>query len=441
MEEPQLVGLSGPKERTGFQLEKTHEHARDGCALIIPDAPLDGSRLWGLGVPGTMDPHQKTHSQRKRGGDSTDRPEENINLGRNGSAPEWRKFQEYPGDRVVTPLRAHDLVWNPLQNHGIPIGWAPSPRPFWDVSLLLMRLFYCDHFVLPLPRGHRFPMEKYALLRDRVVEAGLGGRESLLVPPPATDQQLATVHEPDYLTRVQAGKLSTQEVRRMGFPWSPGLVERSRRSVGGTIAAGRAAMEDGIAVNLSGGTHHAFPDRGEGFCVFNDVAVATRVLAQEGLARRLAILDLDVHQGNGTAAVFAGDPSVYTLSVHGANNFPFRKEVSDLDLELPDSAGDEAFLTAVEHGTRTALSAAEPDLVFFLAGADPYQNDRLGRLMVSKEALVARDRFVFEECRTRGTPVAVVMGGGYAPRIEDTVEIHLNTVRVAGEFQRSWSSP
>jgi acetoin utilization deacetylase AcuC-like enzyme len=300
-----------------------------------------------------------------------------------------------------------------------------------------MRLYYCDHFVLPLPEGHRFPMEKYALLRDRVVAAGLGANGELCVPPAATDEELESVHDPGYVRRVRDGGLSPQKIRRMGFPWSPELVERSRRSVGGTLQASRAAIEDGIAVNLSGGTHHAFRERGEGFCVFNDVAVAARMMHREGRARRVAILDLDVHQGNGTAAIFADDPAVYTLSVHGANNFPFRKEKSDLDLDLPDFAGDDLFLDAVQRGVETALTASDPELAIFLAGADPFEGDGLGRLGVSKAGLGERDRIVFERCRDAGVPVAVVMGGGYALRIEDTVDIHFATVKTADIFQRS----
>ena len=300
-----------------------------------------------------------------------------------------------------------------------------------------MRLYYCDHFVLPLPAGHRFPMEKYALLRDRVVEAGLGTNGELCVPPAATDEELESVHDPGYVRRVRDGGLSPQEIRRMGFPWSPELVERSRRSVGGTLQASRAAMEDGVAVNLSGGTHHAFCERGEGFCVFNDVAVAARMMHREGRAQRVAILDLDVHQGNGTAAIFADDPAVYTLSVHGANNFPFRKEKSDLDLDLPDFTGDDLFLDAVRIGVETALTASDPELAIFLAGADPFEGDGLGRLGVSMAGLGERDRIVFERCRDAGVPVAVVMGGGYAVRIEDTVDIHFATVKTADVFQRS----
>ncbi|MFC1791825.1 histone deacetylase [Gemmatimonadota bacterium] len=297
-----------------------------------------------------------------------------------------------------------------------------------------MKIFYSDRFVLPLPPDHRFPMAKYALLRERVAASRLGGPHALQVPPKATDEELTTVHDHGYVRKVEEGRLTSKEVRRMGFPWSPELAERSRRSVGGTLAASRAALEDGVAVNLSGGTHHAFPDRGEGFCVFNDVAVAARVMQGEGLARRVAILDLDVHQGNGTAAVFRRDPTVFTLSVHGANNFPFQKEESDLDVELPDGTGDAIFLEAVGAGLREALQEFGADFALFLAGADPYEGDRLGRLCVTREGLAERDHMVMEACREATAPVAVVMGGGYAPSIDETVEIHLATVRIAGGF-------
>ena len=293
-----------------------------------------------------------------------------------------------------------------------------------------VRAFYCDHFVLPLPEGHRFPMEKYRLLRERLEVAGDIG---LAVPEAATSTTLERVHTRAYVLRVLDGKLSEDEVRRIGFPWSAELVERSRRSVGGTVAAGRAALEDGVAANLAGGTHHAFTDRGEGFCVFNDVGVAVRALQAEGAIERVAILDLDVHQGNGTAAIFAEDDTVFTLSVHGENNFPFRKEPGDLDIALPDGTDDDRYLSAVEVGTLTALSAGA-DLAFFIAGADPFEGDRLGRLSVSKAGLSERDRLVFDLCEERGTPFAVVMSGGYAEDVHDTVDIHEATVRHAARM-------
>ena len=287
-----------------------------------------------------------------------------------------------------------------------------------------MLAWYCDQFVLPLPDHHRFPMEKYRLLRERVAP---DERIQLEIPEPATNDDLTRVHTTDYVTRVASGGLTRDEIRRIGFPWSPELVERSRRSTGGTIHAAERAHREGISVNLAGGTHHAFTDAGEGFCVFNDVAVAARSLQARGMVGRCAVLDLDVHQGNGTAAIFAGDSSVFTLSVHGASNYPFRKEASDVDIGLDDGATDDAFLSAVHEGVERAL-ADGADLAFYIAGADPYEGDRLGRLSVTKEGLRERDRIVFDACERAGTPVAVVMSGGYAEDVHDTVEIHAATV-------------
>lgn len=295
-----------------------------------------------------------------------------------------------------------------------------------------MKVYYCDHFTYPLPPGHRFPAGKYALLRQRVA-AELTPPCELLAPEAATDAQLLRVHAPEYLTRVTNGTLGDREVRRIGLPWSPALVERCRRSVGGSIAACRAALSDGVAVNLAGGTHHAFPDHGEGFCVFNDVAVAARAMQDQGRARRIAIIDCDVHQGNGTAAIFAGDPSVFTFSIHGAKNFPLRKERSDLDIELPDATEDAAYLELLEVGLERALALAVPDLALYIAGADPFEGDTLGRMALTKDGLAARDRLVLGECRRAGVPVAVVMGGGYARDIRDTVAIQWETVRIAAD--------
>ena len=256
----------------------------------------------------------------------------------------------------------------------------------------------------------------------------------LRVPAAAADEQLLRVHQPEYLAKVVSGTLTDREVRRIGLPWSPELVERSRRSVGGTIEACRSlALLDGIAVSLSGGTHHAFPDHGAGYCIFNDVAVAVRAMQAEGRARRIVVVDCDVHQGDGTAAIFAGDSSVFTFSIHGAKNFPLHKERSDLDVELPDATGDADYLNALEVGLERSLALACADLAIYLAGADPYVGDTLGRLALSQEGLAARDRLVFNQCRAAGLPVAVVMGGGYAKNIQDTVAIQLETVRIAAE--------
>jgi acetoin utilization deacetylase AcuC-like enzyme len=275
-------------------------------------------------------------------------------------------------------------------------------------------------------------MEKYALLRERVQSDERTPHTDLRVPDGATDEELCRIHTRDWVERVAAGDLTRDEIRRIGFPWSPQLVERSRRSVGGTLAAARSALDgDGVAVNLAGGTHHAFADRGEGFCVFNDVAVAARAMQAEGRAGRVAVVDLDVHQGNGTAAIFAGDPSVFTLSVHGAGNYPFRKEAGDLDVELPDGTGDDQYLDAVRRAVRVALDRSRPDLVLYVSGADPHERDRLGRLSVTIEGLAERDRIVLESGVEVGTAVAVVMSGGYGTSVEDTVSIHHNTVRAA----------
>jgi acetoin utilization deacetylase AcuC-like enzyme len=293
-----------------------------------------------------------------------------------------------------------------------------------------VRLFYTDVFVLPLPAGHRFPMEKYARLRAALLAEGDFTESDFHLPPPAGDEQLALAHDPDYIRRVSAGELSESAQKAIGFPWSPGMVERSRRSAGATISACRAALADGIAANLAGGTHHAFRDHGEGFCVFNDAAVAARVMQREGLVERVLIVDCDVHQGNGTASIMAGDDSIFTFSMHGARNYPFEKEKSDIDIELPDACNDDAYLLRLDEGLATAFDLARPDLVIYLAGADPYADDRLGRLGLSIAGLAERDRRVFSRCLGLHLPVAVAMAGGYARQIDDTVAIHRNTLRL-----------
>jgi acetoin utilization deacetylase AcuC-like enzyme len=294
-----------------------------------------------------------------------------------------------------------------------------------------LKIFYTDQFVLPLPEGHRFPMRKYALLRERVFAAQLVPPQDLGVPHAATDEELLRVHDADYLQRVKTGTLGRQEIRRIGFPWSPEMVERSRRSVGATIEAGRAALRDGLAVNLAGGTHHAFRDHGEGYCVFNDAAVAARALQAEGRVRRVAIVDCDVHQGNGTAAIFADDPTAFTFSIHGAKNFPFHKETSDLDVVLDDGADDTAYLEALRQAVPLVLKEASPELVIYLAGADPFIGDTLGRMALTKAGLAQRDRYVLETCRAANLPVAITMAGGYARQVEDAVDIHFQTVQIA----------
>jgi acetoin utilization deacetylase AcuC-like enzyme len=294
-----------------------------------------------------------------------------------------------------------------------------------------MKAFFSDHFAIPLPEGHTFPMAKYTRLRERLLGEGVLRPDDLRVPHAATDEELERVHEPAYLRRVVRGELSGAELRRIGFPWSDALVERSRRSAGATVEACRAALDEGVAANLAGGTHHAFRDRGEGFCVFNDAAVAARAMQAEGRAPRVVVLDCDVHQGNGTAAIFASDDTVFTFSIHGARNFPFRKEASDVDVALPDGTGDDAYLEALDRGLGQAVVRARADLAIYVSGADPHAGDRLGRLALTKEGLAERDRRVFAACRRAGLPVAVTMGGGYGRDIDDSVDVHVATVREA----------
>ncbi len=299
-----------------------------------------------------------------------------------------------------------------------------------------MRIFYHDQFVLPLPEGHRFPMSKYSGLRQRIESDPAFTGCRLLVGPSATDEDILTVHDPDYLHRIKSGRLQDGEARRIGFPWSPQMVERSRRSVGSTIAAARAAFEDGVSVNLAGGTHHSFADRGEGYCVFNDVAVAIGALRREGRIRRALVFDCDVHQGNGTARIFTDDPDVFTVSLHGATNYPFRKEQSDLDVALADGTEDAEYLTVLDDTLEQAFAQPQFDITFYLSGADPFKGDRLGKLSLSKHGLAERDRRVFARCAggsdgVAGVPVAVSMGGGYAANIDDIVDIHHETVRAA----------
>ncbi len=279
-------------------------------------------------------------------------------------------------------------------------------------------------------------MYKYAFLAHRVREAALVRPDELLEPHAATDEELLRAHAPEYLARMTRGDLSAKEMRTIGFPWSPELVHRSRRSSGATVEACRAALEEGFGVNLAGGTHHAFRSRGEGYCVFNDSAVAALTMLSEQRVRRMIIIDCDVHQGNGTAAILADEPAVFTFSIHGAKNFPVRKETSDFDIALPDGIGDSAYLEALEAGLSEAMERARPELAIYLAGADPYVEDSFGRLSLSKAGLLERDRLVFDQCVARDVPVAVTMAGGYARRVQDTVDIHFNTVVAANEYSR-----
>jgi acetoin utilization deacetylase AcuC-like enzyme len=302
-----------------------------------------------------------------------------------------------------------------------------------------MDAFYSDRFVLPLPAGHRFPMEKYRLLRERI------GRTlpeiRLLEPEPLTDEALAVAHSPDYIRRLVGGDLSRKEMMAIGFPWSPEMVERSRRSAGATVMACRAAFRDGVGINLAGGTHHAYRDRGEGFCCFNDAVVAARLMRREGLAAKCLVIDLDVHQGNGTAAMTRDDSNIFAFSMHGAENYPFVKEQSDLDIELPDGTGDAIYLESLRAALIQIRKQFTPGLVIYLAGADPFCDDRLGRLALTKAGLLARDQQVMEFVRGLGVPMAIAMAGGYGRTIQHTVDIHFQTVNCALQYANNKSGP
>ena len=308
-----------------------------------------------------------------------------------------------------------------------------------------MRAYHSDQFVLPLPEGHRFPMGKYRMLREHLQRLdGISLRESAA----ATDAELVLAHQPAYVAAVIEGSLGSAAQREIGFPWSAALVERSRRSVGATIAAARAALLDGVAANLAGGTHHASASQGGGFCVFNDIGVAARLMQAEHhrfqrSPLRVAVVDLDVHQGNGTAAIFQDDPSVFTLSLHGARNFPFRKERSDLDVALPDGCRDGPYLQALDQAMAEMwrrLEDAPPGLIFYLAGADPHEGDRLGRLKLSTAGLAERDRRVLAAAAARRIPVAIAMGGGYGRVLDDTVAVQVGTFAAALASWRQWNN-
>jgi acetoin utilization deacetylase AcuC-like enzyme len=299
---------------------------------------------------------------------------------------------------------------------------------------LSLHVWSSSRYTFPLPPDHRFPIEKYERLRQRVLESGIVSADHLHEPPRATREQLLRVHTAGYVDAFTNGTLGTAEVRRLGFPWSEALVERSCRAVGGTIEASRWSLDHGVAMNLAGGTHHAFPDRGEGFCVYNDVAIAIRELQATKRIERAAIIDLDVHQGNGTNAVFAGDDSVFTFSMHGRRNYPFIKVPGSVDIELDDGTDDETYLAMLSETLPGAIAESRPELIVYLAGADSHENDKLGRLKLSAAGLARRDMMVLQAAREVGIPVAVTIAGGYGRDIDVTVGIHAETARIAAEF-------
>jgi acetoin utilization deacetylase AcuC-like enzyme len=322
-----------------------------------------------------------------------------------------------------------------------------------------VKAYYADQFELPLPLGHRFPMRKYRLLRDWLAQEL--PKVQLQVAPAATDGQLALCHTPSYIQSIHTGSIAPERMREIGFPWSAAMAERARRSVGASVEAARASLgltssassnptgaqtnakAEGVAGNLAGGTHHSYADKGGGFCVFNDLAVTARLMQAEWARQhtqplQVAIIDLDVHQGNGTASIFKHDASVFTLSLHGAKNFPFRKEASDLDVDLPDGCRDDDYLHALDLALDELERRFNPGLVLYLAGADPHEGDRLGRLKLTYDGLEARDRKVMHWCWQRHIPLAFAMGGGYGSEIGTTLRVQQGTYRVALEFAGRW---
>jgi acetoin utilization deacetylase AcuC-like enzyme len=297
-----------------------------------------------------------------------------------------------------------------------------------------LRAWSGARFTIALPVGHRFPIEKYARIAEAVVARGILPAAAILEPDRIERWALGLVHSSDYLDSVYQGKLTPSEERRLGFPWSEQLRERSLRTVQATLEAARDALDCGAGITLAGGTHHAFPGHGEGFCVFNDVAVATRVLQREGRVGRVMVIDLDVHQGNGTAHIFGGDEDVFTFSMHGRKNYPFHKQRSSLDVELEDGCDDATYLGLLAHNLEPALRTFQPDLVFYLAGSDPFIHDRFGRLKLTREGLARRDAMVAAACHVRDTPLVLTMSGGYAQTMEDIAWLHSESVRIVSDI-------
>ena len=296
-----------------------------------------------------------------------------------------------------------------------------------------MKIYYTDTFPIPLPENHSFPKSKYYLLRRQIEGSQIAPSVDLKIPRPVTYEEIIRAHDPTYIHRLQNGELSAKEIRRVGLPWSPEIVRRARYSAGATVEACRAAVAEGIAVNLGGGTHHAFSDHGQGYCWLNDSVIASRAMQSERLAGKIWVIDCDVHQGNGTAAIVKNDPTIFTFSVHGKNNFPYHKETSDLDIALADGTDDAAYLNAIEKGLAACMQNFKADFAIYLAGADPYKDDRFGRLAITKEGLAQRDRLVLRHLYKAGLPTAVTMAGGYARRVQDTVDIHFKSVLAALE--------
>lgn len=297
---------------------------------------------------------------------------------------------------------------------------------------MIYKVFYSPYYYADIGETHVFPIRKFELVRDKLLLEGTLESGEIIEPQPAAIEDVCLVHTRDYVTRFMEGKLTEKEIRRLGLPWSKSLVRRSFLATSGTINASKHALRHGISSNLAGGTHHAYPDRGEGFCVFNDVAVAIRVLQRENLIKRALVIDCDVHQGDGTAFIFQHDKDVFTFSMHGAKNYPLHKEKSSLDIELADGTTDDEYLEILEQAL-PRIFMHNPDIVFYLAGADPYERDKLGRLKLTIDGLRRRDEMVLKFAKDHQIPIVTTMSGGYAEKLEDTVEIHANTIRAVKE--------
>lgn len=294
-----------------------------------------------------------------------------------------------------------------------------------------MHVFHSNQYVIDLPDDHKFPIIKYAKIRERLIGEGTLRPEDISEPALASRDEILLVHTPDYHDRFVAGQLTAREIRRLGLPWSESLVRRSRFSVAGTVAAAHQALTDRISANLGGGTHHAFADHGEGFCVFNDIAIAINLLRSKGLIHRAAVIDCDVHQGNGTAAIFADEPEVFTLSLHGEKNYPLVKQQSTIDVGLADGTQDEEYLNVLQENIVPVFEHFRPDIIFYQAGVDPLHSDRLGKLALTHEGLQQRDEIILTACQVHALPCVITMGGGYGKNVDDTVEAHCNTIRTA----------
>ena len=298
----------------------------------------------------------------------------------------------------------------------------------------MLKVAWNEHYAISLPEGHRFPMEKYNLIPEQLIYEGTITEENLFSPNLLPEKEIFSVHDEEYWSKLKHGKLTADEIRRTGFPYSEALVTRERVILQGTIDCAMFALEHGVAMNVAGGTHHAFRDKGEGFCLLNDIAVAAKHLLDNTFVRRILVVDLDVHQGNGTASIFADEPSVFTFSMHGGKNYPLKKEVSDLDVPLPDGIDDDTYMTLLRQHLSELLERVDPDFIFYQSGVDVLKTDKLGRLGLSLHGCKERDRYVLETCKTNEIPVAISMGGGYSEKISDIVEAHANTFRLASEL-------